>query len=128
MLCKEQQEWACRQLCEVYAEQVKDAVRDMTIDPLLEACARAHSTLQGAGNTMIFLNEHACKKGAKPELLSAVRSSQRMLACAEVCRNSICYMMAAKLHQELSEVVGRATLWRASAASCRRCAMRMGFA
>ncbi len=107
-LKEEEQTWACVQLCQVYADHIKRATGGMDIP--LEGVARAHSTLQSGEGTMIFVNEHASKKGVNPDLLGAVRNAQRMLANAEVCRDSIYCMMAAKLHEELSGIVERGEL------------------
>ncbi len=112
---EEVQDWACEQLFDVYANFIKRA--SGSVNSPLHSFVRAHSTLQGKDGALVFVNEHANKKGINPDLLAIVRGAQEMCANAGVCKDSIYCMIVAKLHEELSRVVERGDLTREVRAS-----------
>jgi hypothetical protein len=84
--------------------ELHQATRD-----LLETFSLAHSALQSKDQN-VFVTEHASSKVDNPDLLGAIRNVQQMCVNSGVCRDAIFYMMSAKLHEEMSEIVERGEL------------------
>ncbi len=101
-LNEQEQQWACLQLCNVYADQMKFARPKGAGDPLLNFVS-AHLSMDGI-ELLIFVNEHGGSRGANPELLTLVRNAELLLN-AKVLRDAMYCMMVAKLHAELQRLI-----------------------
>jgi len=93
-------------LYDVFEETIQRATNGLGAGDPFRCFLAVHDKLRGDDD--IFLNGAAdVKQLPSDEVFRSLRGVQRIASNADVCRKSMCYMIAAKLHSELKAVVCR---------------------
>ena len=107
VLSAAEQSWVCRQLSLLFSSQIGKAVQRFSGLTVVQSLGGFCSNLT---TKSLLLKGQSEIQAADKEILANLQLLSVGAEAAVLCRNSACFMVAAKLHEELKTLIGRGAL------------------